>query len=294
MDKDTFFYGEALKKIRENKNYTQKEIANHTMSRSNYSKMEKDQVNPNVEKYFAILDFLDINHEEFTFILNDYQLNDKQTIIYTFKEMDQTPSTAYVKDLIQSCEELLNDREDHITRDIYNIALGYYFLLEERNTEESKIHAAKVWERLKELDKYYLSEYHLLNGILYFFELETAVSITDKALEELELYYPFKEADTLHDSFSLNISALLISHNQEKIALQYIDKLIAKSKENNNIVTLGAAYVRKGVCLELTDNQKEAQNMYERAKELFNVINRDDLIKKMEDEPQSVCNPYFY
>ncbi|WP_080146467.1 helix-turn-helix domain-containing protein [Marinilactibacillus piezotolerans] len=71
---DTFYnLGKILRTIRENKGYTQQEVADHEMSRSNYTKLEKNEINPNVVKYLAILDHMDIQHDELSFILNGIQ-----------------------------------------------------------------------------------------------------------------------------------------------------------------------------------------------------------------------------
>ncbi|WP_225744022.1 helix-turn-helix domain-containing protein [Marinilactibacillus sp. Marseille-P9653] len=191
---DRYYHlGKVLKAIRENKGYTQQEVSDSTMSRSNYTKLEKDEINPNVVKFLAILDYMDMHHDEYSFILNDYSLNDKDTVLHLFKEMEQFPDISYVKDLINAANKLLEKRYDHMTEDVLNIAHAYYCLIEKNSLAEAQQYAKNIWDRLKKLDKFYLSEFHLLNGILYYFELETAVSLTDKALEELEKYYSLKK-----------------------------------------------------------------------------------------------------
>ncbi|MFL2076148.1 helix-turn-helix domain-containing protein [Marinilactibacillus psychrotolerans] len=186
-----YHLGKVLKIIRENKGYSQQEISDSTMSRSNYTKLERDEINPNVVKYLAILDYMDMHHDEYSFILNDYSLNDKDTVLYLYKQMEQFPEITYVKKLINAANSLLEDRYDHMTKDVLNIAQAYYSLMEDHNLEVARKYAESTWERLKELDKFYLSELHLLNGILYLFEVETVISLTDRALKDLEKYYSF-------------------------------------------------------------------------------------------------------
>lgn len=292
MNNPYYHLGKVLKVIRENKGYSQQEVSDSTMSRSNYTKLERDEINPNVVKYLAILDYMDMHHDEYSFILNDYSLNDKDTVLYLFKEMEQFPDISYVKKLIKAANDLLENRYDHMTKDVLNIAYAYYSLIEDHSLADARQYAEDIWERLKKLDKFYLSEFHLLNGILYYFELETAVSLTDKALKDLEKYYSFKEAEELRLSFLSHISCILIAHKQYELALKYVDELITQSKNINKVITFGAALVRKGMCLEGLNKEKESKESYNLAIEIFRIMDREDLIEQTRENPKLVYNPY--
>lgn len=289
-----YHLGKVLKVIRENKGYSQQEISDSTMSRSNYTKLERDEINPNVVKYLAILDYMDMHHDEYSFILNDYSLNDKDTVLYLYKQMEQFPEITYVKKLINAANSLLENRYDHMTKDVLNIAQAYYSLMEDHNLEAARKYAESTWERLKELDKFYLSELHLLNGILYLFEVETVISLTDRALKDLEKYYSFKEAEELRLSYLSHLSCILIAHEKYDLALKYVDQLITKSKNDSNVLSFGAALVRQGLCLQGLDKEKESQESYALAIKLFRVMDREDLVKLTQENPKLVYNPYGY
>lgn len=292
MNNAYYHLGRVLKIIRENKGYSQQEVSDSTMSRSNYTKLERDEINPNVVKYLAILDYMDMHHDEYSFILNDYSLNDKDTVLFLFKEMEQYPEISYVNKLITEASNLLENRYDHMTKDVLNIAHAYYSLIEDHSLADARKYAEDIWNRLKKLDKLYLSEFHLLNGILYYFELETAVSLTDKALKDLERYYSFKEAEELRLSFLSHISCILIAYKQYDLALKYVDELITKSKNTNKVITFGAALVRKGICLEGLNKKKESKESFNLAIEIFRIMGREDLIKQTRENPKLVYNPY--
>ncbi|GAA0363611.1 hypothetical protein GCM10008932_15100 [Alkalibacterium iburiense] len=293
MDTDNLLFGKVLKEIRENKQYTQQEISNHTMSRSNYSKMEKDVVNPNVEKYFSILNYLDMNHDEFAFILNGYKLDKKDTIIHLFKTMEQIPTFDYLETLITLSKEFLSEQEDHLISDIYYSCCSWYALLKDHDVKKARIYAEKIWNRLKELDKFYLSEYFLLNRILFYFELETTVSLVDKAIEELEKYAPLYEAGQLLSQLIINLSAVLITHKEYEKALSYTGKLLQDRKEKLDVLTLGSVYVYQAVCMERLNNPTEAQKCYDSASQLFQTINRIDLIDEINKAPYALFNPFI-
>ncbi|SFJ83162.1 Helix-turn-helix domain-containing protein [Marinilactibacillus piezotolerans] len=294
MNEAYYHLGKVLKTIRENKGYSQQEISDSTMSRSNYTKLERDEINPNVVKYLAILDYMDMHHDEYSFILNDYSLNDKDNVFYLYKKMEQFPEITYVKKLIDAANDLLESRYDHLTKDVLNIAQAYYSLMKDHNLVAARKYAESTWERLKKLDKFYLSELHLLNGILYLFEVETVVSLTDRALKDLEKYYCFKEAEELRLSYLSHLSCILIAHEEYDLALKYIDQLITKSKNDSNALSFGAALVRQGLCLQGLDKEKESQESYELAIELFRVMDREDLVKLTKENPKLLYNPYGY
>lgn len=294
MDNIYYQFGQTLKKIRINKGYTQEEIADGKMSRSNYTKVENDEINPNVVKFFTILDQLNMSVEEFSFILNGYEMNDKETIMYRFKQMSQSPAPSYLSELSELARDYLTRREDHIVRDILSLTLGHSALLVDHDLEKAREHAGKVWDRLKTCDKFYLTEYHLLNRILYFFELETAVSMTNKALEDLQEYETFKEADDLRLSYLSHIACLLIDSGQYSRATVYVDHLIAESKQVHQVIDLGAALVRKGMILKETGFPEASEKAFSSAIDMFKIMGLSDYVKGTLQNPKAVHNPFGY
>lgn len=75
---------------------------------------------------------------------------------------------------------------------------------------------------------------------MYFFEIETAISMPNKTLDDLKNCRTFQEADQLRLSSLSNIACILIDNNQHKRALVYIEHLITESKQEQNDLTLGA------------------------------------------------------
>lgn len=286
-------FGSVLKKIRENKGYTQKEIADHTMSRSTYTKFELDSITPNISKYLAILNHLDISHDEFVYIMNDYQLDEKDRIWHLFIENMKNPSVDQAAELIKVSEEYVEDQYDQLILSVLNSVRAFHILLTEKNVEKAKEHAAKVWDRLQELDKWYLRELYLVNSILYLFEIETAVSFTRTALKELNLYTHFNQAKELPILYKFHLSALLIEEELYEHALYYINSLIEDCYASNNFLEWGIALVRKGVCLQKMNAEDNNSQMYiDKAKRLFHALEQEDLVKELEKNPVQFRNVY--
>lgn len=286
--------GLTLKTIRTNKGYTQQEVSINVMSRSNYTKVEMGEVNPNTVKFLSILDRMDMSEAEFSFVLNDYTLSEKNNILYLFKNMSQSPALSYVQNLIKLSTESLKKQDDHLIRDILNIALSYQALLNEHDLVKAQTCAEKVWLRLEKYDKFYLTEFHLLNRILFFFEIETAVFMTDIALISLENYYSFKEAEDLRFSFMSNLACILIDNKQYSQAMGYVKLLITQSKKTSNMIVLAAALVRQGMCQEATGQSDQSNASYQEAIDIFKILERSDLINSVVSDPKTVLNPYGY
>ncbi|EUJ26329.1 helix-turn-helix domain-containing protein [Listeria cornellensis] len=71
-------YGETIREIRLSKALTQKEVAGNIVSLSFYAKVEKGENNLSADKFFKILNKLNIEIDEFLFVHNDFKENPKK------------------------------------------------------------------------------------------------------------------------------------------------------------------------------------------------------------------------
>ncbi|WP_027108115.1 helix-turn-helix domain-containing protein [Lacticigenium naphthae] len=285
--------GSTFRKIREDKAYTQKQISDHSMSRSTYTKFELDEINPNVLKYLRILDHMDMSHEEFLYILNGYKWNEKEALFKDYKQVVIAPTLLMVKDIIQRGEEFLKKRYDQLILDVVNICRGYEVLLTTNKTESAKEFAQKVWDRLENIEEWYLSEMYLLAGILYVFPVETAQSLTAQVLKKLTQYADFDEAATLKKIFLFQIGTCLLNEKEYTKALNCFSELTESAKEKTPSLLLGIALIKEAVCLEELQNKKEAAQKKEEAKNLFQLIDQTTIWQEAEQNPKSYWNEYY-
>ncbi|MBM6615383.1 helix-turn-helix transcriptional regulator [Desemzia sp. RIT804] len=283
--------GATLKKIRENKGYTQKEISDDTMARSTYTKFERNDITPTLSKYLAILDHLDMPHEEFLYLLNDYTLGEKETILYLFKQLEKKLDLALLDEIIEKGEQLVQERYDQLILDILNACRGYKVLFQENDLSKAKKHAKKAWERLETLDYWYLTELHVLNSILYVFDSEAAVMLTEQALSNLKRYTHFEEAATLKISFLLHLTNLLMMDKKYAEALPYLEQMEAASRDSQNLIMWATALVRKEVCLTETGDTTE-HGLINKAIQLFELLDKKELKSLVEKDPENFYNLY--
>ena len=242
-------FGEDFKKIRENKNYTQQYVANGAMARSTYTKFETGSIVPTITKYFEVLNNLDMSHEEFNYIHNRYHLEGKDAILYQFRAIAVNSDLNNLINVKETTMAYLDEHKDNVVQDIFNICNALIILSKTNDLTQAAPFAAKVWHRIAQLDKWYLTELHLLNNILFFFDFDTSLLISKRALVELGNYKHFYEATVLKLAYSMNLIYLLMENRNYNQALERADSLIILSKKNGKYRMLGVLYVRKGIIL---------------------------------------------
>lgn len=283
--------GYTLKKIRENKGYTQKQISDGKMARSTYTKFEKNAISPTLPKYLAVIDHMDISHDEFMYILQDYRLGEKEHILRLFKKLEKRLTPALLDEIIEKGEELVKERYDQLILDILNACRGYKVLLEEHDLAKAKEYAEKVWDRMSLLDNWYLAELHVINSILYLFDSETAAAFTDRAVKILSRYEDFNEAVTLRNSFLLHVTNLLMMDKKYEQALSYLQLLETSNVLLECPILWGVTLIRKEVCLTKMGDFSE-KGLIEKAVQLFECLDQPDLAQFARVNPEDVYNLY--
>lgn len=279
-------FGKDLKKIRENKSYTQAYVAKDAMARSTYTKFETGSIVPNITKYFQILNKLDMTHEEFNYIHNQYQLTGKDNILYQFRSIAvNTEDLSTLMNVKEATKNYLKEHKDNVVQDIFYICNALITLSRTNDLTQAAPFAEKVWHRISLLDKWYLTELRLLNNILFFFDFDTSLFISKRALVELENYTHFYDATELKMAYSMNLIYLLMENKNYTQALEKADSLISISKEKGKYRLLGVLYVRKGVILtKLNKVESETRMWFQKGFNLLEAIEDFSLQEELKKE----------
>lgn len=279
-------FGKDLKKVRENKSYTQAYVAKDAMARSTYTKFEMGSIVPTITKYFQILNNLDMTHEEFNYIHNQYQLTGKDAILYQFRSISvNTEDLNTLLKLRETTKAYLAEHKDNVVQDIFYICNALITLSKTNDLAQAEPYAEKVWQRISMLDKWYLIELRLLNNILFFFDFDTSLFISKRALVELENYTHFHDATELKMAYSMNLIYLLMENQNYTQALEKADILITFTKEKGKYRLLGVLYVRKGVILaKLNRVESEIKIWFQKGFSLLEAIEDFSLKKELQKE----------
>jgi len=80
-------FGAILKKIRENRNFTQRGVANGIVSPSQLCEFENGERDIKLSKFYCILEKIGVTFEEFIHIANDYEFSGFQRILHKVLEL---------------------------------------------------------------------------------------------------------------------------------------------------------------------------------------------------------------
>lgn len=240
--------GIIIRKIRINKGLTQLQISNDIISQSNYSKFELGKIDISTTTFELILRRLEISYEEFIFIKNGYKLNENDRIVHDFFKLPYNDETALRK--IQKRAISQNYlKEDVLLQDIISMCSGLSIIHNNGDIDAAREKVQNVWKRLEGRDRWYIVDIKLINVILFTFDIDSAVSIMERAVEALSPYQKYGEYHKLSISLKMNCSLLLMKESYFEIAINYLEEVIHESTQINSYLQLSIAYIRKGVCL---------------------------------------------
>lgn len=270
--------GETLKEIRLSIAMTQKDISKGIMSQSNYSKMEKNEIDVPFSKMIALLNRLNMSVDEFTYIHRGYN-KDAPNHSNPMSKI-QTGDTEKVLKKIEelTTKDNLSTREQELLT-----ILEAVLMVSENDYDGAQKKGSIIWERLKEHDTWYLYDIELINSILYVFPAEIAESIVDIAVNRLEAYKNLRSVYPSIANLRLNLILLQINNQQYESALVNVEELMAFCMKRNYHTRLAVCYARKGIILEHL-NRGEPSKWYEKGIRFLEFTNNTRLIEELQNE----------
>lgn len=280
--------GNVIRTIREAKGYTQKFVSDHIVRQSTYSKIERGEIEPSASKFFALLDRIEMSVEEFLFIQNEYAHSEKGSIIQQFVDISYNDPSALAQ-LQKKANQYAEDHEDILLHDIALICEALIQFAKSDNIQTAREKVAPVWDRLEAFDQWFLTELYLVNSILYLFPTESAIPITQRAVEELKKYQGFKKSGRLRFNFQFNLVYLLLHNKEFNSALHLLEELIPEAKKLKYHELLAVCYTRKGLAI-INSGDKSGQQFIDRGLSILEVIEETQLKKQVEKEIDSLLN----
>lgn len=271
-------YGKTLKTIRESLLFTQVDISSGIMSQSNYSKVEKGEIDMPFSKMIDLLNRLGMTVDEFLYIHRDYTKN-PGTQLKLLTKM----KTADKQSIIKNINKLKANR-DLSQRDQELLLIFEALLLVLKNKyDAAREKVLLIWARLEKHDNWYLYDIQLINSILYLFPIDVAESIVDLALRRLDIYKNFRNINQLSANLQINFLLLLIDNKKYSMALNETEKMISFCMDKRLYVHLGACYVRKGILLVNLGNENPSP-WYKKGFGLLKAGNNIGLVQELKNE----------
>lgn len=272
--------GNTIKKIRLNRNMTQKQIAEGIIGQGTYSRIERDQLQVDVELFTKLIQKLNISSNEFFYVHNNYSATEQQTIMQEFRDLTIiSPDLLKIK--INRLEKFLNKKP---LTNLNKIYIAYQILVHYINgVDKENIHlqANALWEEFQRLDNWYIDDLILLNSLLFLLPLEIAEEITTTALKRIRYYKGYeKDLTYLEIFFQIDLSVIYIEHQKYEEALSKLNCIEIKYKQKMSYQTLAVLFFNKSICYLFLNEQYDEE--FSKIKLLLEIYDDSSLLNMLQ------------
>ncbi|WP_207695705.1 hypothetical protein DOK67_0001597 [Enterococcus sp. DIV0212c] len=211
-------YGTLLKKIRQEKGLSQKDIYSGIMTRQTYYLIETNVSMPSFDKFLMILEKLFLSTEEFLSLLNPEIFPAENQLYYKLSQAVFKKDKNHLDLLVQTSKHFYqttkNEKYLHLNL-ITRAMLHLSFIKQDSDNNESLDQLMMpIKNYLIGVDKWYLYELKLLNNSLYCFSLAEAISLTTLVTQKGETFPFLEEYQDTKIRIYLNLSYLCL-HAQD-------------------------------------------------------------------------------
>ncbi|WP_086315597.1 hypothetical protein A5821_003097 [Enterococcus sp. 7F3_DIV0205] len=214
-------YGTLIKKIRQEKGLSQKDIYDGIMTRQTYYLIETNVSMPSFDKFLMILEKLCISVEEFLELLDSEAY---PTINHFYHQLSQAvfkKDQKVLDSIIEKSQQLYTTTNNKKFFHLNLITQAMTYATNE-TSESDALKASKnlmfpIKQYLIGIDKWYLYELKLLNNSLYCFELSEAIALGTLVGKKIDTLSNIEQYQEIKLRIYLNLSSLCLNYqNYEK------------------------------------------------------------------------------
>ena len=267
--------GTLIKRIRKSKSLTQEQVANAMMiTRPYLAKIENNHHQISSEKLTYILDYCNVNYDEFLFMKNDFKVSEKTG---TYSEIID----MYVKNDFESVNKLKEHSQYKFeeTQDIYYrhlVILCECIAMKFDIEKIPEFYRQELTEYLMSVNEWTYYELVLFNNFLYLFPPNTTMlladNLIDRALKYKELKSDYEIIGMLLFNL-INISFKIKNYKKIDIFLNVAKKLYS---EQNRFFEQTMIKYYTGLRMIL-DKKEEGIGLSRQALEVFKLLDHHDL-----------------
>ncbi|KAF1299177.1 hypothetical protein BAU15_00590 [Enterococcus sp. JM4C] len=252
-------FGSAIKKIRHDKNMTQKETAFQIVGRSYLSLIEGNKYFPSLTVFIKLLNRLSITYDEFIYILNDNSTPYNREVFIELSLSASSHNLKNLKKLEKEAQELYLSEGDYYLQHISLLSKSLRIYYENNNTpsEKTATALAPIKEYLLSCSNWYLYEMKLFNNSMFAFTIDDALFFSKLALKKIEHYSSFTEFQNSKQHMLLNLSTLLIAHKKYELAYEYSKKALEEANTHLLLYEKILSKLNLNICLILLNKEKE-------------------------------------
>ncbi|MBC2116943.1 helix-turn-helix domain-containing protein [Listeria booriae] len=250
-------FGDTLKKIRTDKRQTQAKLSEGILARNHLSQVENNNYIPAYDKFFLLLDRLNVTFEEFLSVQNDSKILFSRKLRSQISEAANLADTEALNDLsIEACE--LYEKTDNIT--YYHSMLICKALIAYNSdltiNQDMIEFVSPIKEYLFSMDNWYLYELKLFNNIIYALTVEEALLFSRTSLKRLDNFQYFLEFRHIEQHIYTNLSTLCLEHRDFEVAKRFAEIAIEKAAKYTLVYEKICSELNYAIaCIKLTGDE---------------------------------------
>ena len=267
--------GTLIQRIRKGKSLTQQQVANAMMiTRPYLAKIENNHHQISSEKLTYILDYCNVNYDEFFFMKNDFKISDKNRAYTDVIEMYMNGDFDGIQKLKEDAHKKYVD-----INDIYYRHLVILCECIELKFDTEKIPDAyriELTEYLMGINEWSYYELVLFNNFLYLFPPETTMLLSENLVERALKYQDLRsdyEAISMMLFNLMNISIKIKNRQKTDVFIDVAKKLYS---EQNRFFEQTMIKYYTGLRMIL-DKKEEGIELSREALEVFKLLDHHDL-----------------
>jgi len=264
----------TIKSIREEKNFSQKYVADGILTSSQLSKIENGDQKLTVGHFIKILHRLCITFDEFCLFTEDEHILARTESKHYIAEILQNANLPRLKEGIKRMDNYHKKFNDIYFYHMSCVLMASHTLYETNNDyEKAREVLTPISDYLNSVEAWFYYELTLFANVLFLYSSVDAVVVGKNALKRInEDYERFKDYDIAR-SLLINLAIYSLDANQPMLAFEFSNKVLAFPQSTNYLYDiLLAKIINQIACFKLRNN--EYDNNY-----LTNLVNTLKLLK---------------
>lgn len=275
--------GDTLKEIRVNQGLKPKDIYdNEFLPRSTYQKIENNERIPAYDRLQYIAKKMHTTIPEIEFLQYNKNLSEVDKLIFDFRvNIKNSMYTGRVNALKKRMENYLENEFDRRIFELVAILEAMLVIEETQEYQAPKQLVDFIWERLEKQDEWQLYDMMILANIFFIFPVDTAKSIVNRLMKQLETYKYFEQTRRMQLSINLNVINYFKANGLLLESEMYIEEAIRLAKEVENLTYEVIAKFRFAELQLIKGDVERAEKMAMNVLTILELGEKEELLKEL-------------
>jgi len=216
--------GKTLYNFRVNKGMKQKDLISKRISIGQISNIENGLQMPSAERFILLLGKLNVDYDEFIFMMGDEKLTARLKMEKNFVEFVRDKNHIGLENLAKQASNLFLNHGELYFQHIKLTSLALAQLIKRNNNdyEKIKVDLSPIIEYLENIKEWGFYELTLFSRCLFVFNIEKAISFGNRALELIEQNYTFYKHEEVGHVTLINLAVYTLNYESyHHLSLKY-------------------------------------------------------------------------